>query len=252
MIQLSGRPLIIFDTETTGTSPELDRIVQIALIKLYQDGTRTEWSSLINPEMEIPKEAAAIHGIKTSDVDRGQAPTFKDLARKLYAGFVGCDVGGFNVQFDVKMLVNEFKRVGMNDPTADARCVDAARIFHSREKRTLTAACKFYLGEDLEDAHSAVADTNASLRVLEAQLQRYEDLPRTVEELHTLFFETPEPPFIDVEKRLVWRNGKPTLNFGKFNGVSLDRCGRQYLNWILNNDFSPTVKSYARRALEEM
>ena len=241
-----NRPLVIFDVETTGVHPQVDRVVQIGLIKLYPDGHETEWQSLVNPGMPIPPEATRIHGI--SDDDVADQPTFNLLAPKIANGFKDCDVGGFNVRFDVIFLKKEFDRVGAKSVFTDAKIVDAFRIYRQFKPRTLVHAVKEYLGEDLPDAHDALADAKVTVRVLKAQLVEHK-LPDNVDELYTIFFETPADGFLDPDGKIAWRYGQATINFGKWAATSLDKVDKGYLRWMLDGDFTPEVKHIIREAM---
>ncbi|MEM9897517.1 MAG: 3'-5' exonuclease, partial [Bacteroidota bacterium] len=166
-------PLVVFDLETTGTNISQDRIVELAMVKVMPDGTVEEKSRKINPTIPIPTETSLIHGIYDEDVK--DEPTFKQVAKSLAQYLEGCDLSGFNVLgFDVPMLVEEFLRANVDFETENRKIVDAQKIFHLMEKRNLTAAYKFYCNENLENAHSALADTKATYEVLKAQVAQYE------------------------------------------------------------------------------
>ncbi|MBQ5394310.1 MAG: 3'-5' exonuclease, partial [Alistipes sp.] len=169
------RPIVFFDLETTGVNTSSDRIVEISLIKVMPNGEEIAKTRRINPEMPIPPEATAVHGITDEDVK--DAPTFKQIARSLAQFLQGCDFGGFNSnRFDLPLLVEEFLRAGVDVDFKRFRFVDVQTIFHKKEQRTLEAAYRFYCDRDLENAHSAEVDTRATYEVLCAQLDRYNDL----------------------------------------------------------------------------
>ncbi len=240
-------PLVIFDLETTGLSSRRDRIVQIGLIKLYPDGKVTEWESMVQPGIPIPAETTAVHGI--TDADVADAPTFAALAPKLAAGFANVDVAGFNLKFDLAFFDEAFKRAGVRNPLAQARVVDAFRIFQHQEPRTLTAAFKFYLAETRTGAHNALLDARDTLRVLRAQIERYTDLPRTVEGLHVLFNETVPENCLDPEGRISWRGADAAVTFGEHAGTPLKDLDKGYLRWIAKANFNPAVKKIVEQAL---
>ena len=155
------RPLVFFDLETTGTSVETDRIVEICLIKVMPDGTDEERVWRVNPGMHIPEEASRVHGI--SDADVADKPRFQQLAPTVFEFMKGCDWAGYNSnRFDVPMLVEEFARAGIRFDTNEIRMIDVQNIFYKKEPRTLVAALRFYCGENLENAHSAMPDTRAT------------------------------------------------------------------------------------------
>ena len=174
------KPIIFFDLETTGVNISHDRIIELSYIKVYPNGTEEEKSMSINPEMSIPAESTAIHHITDEDV--ADKPTFKQIAKELAKVFEGCDIAGYNSnRFDIPLLMEEFLRAGINIELSRQKFVDVQTIFHKMEQRTLSAAYKFYCNGDLENAHSANADTRATYEVLKAQLDRYPNLKNDVE-----------------------------------------------------------------------
>ena len=248
-----NRPLVCVDLETTGVRVDRDRIVQMATASIFPDGRVTTWSSLVNPGQPIPPEATAIHGI--SDPMAASAPTFGQLVPTVAALLAGCDLAGFNVErFDRRLLAAEFRRAGVEDPTAGARVVDAYTIFIRHEPRSLDAALQFYgvqEGQATRQAHEASSDVEAAVAVLVAQLKTYSDVPRTVDALHDWLFPT-DPNRIDADGKLVWRDGVATIAFGQQAGTSLAELAvsdRGFLEWILRKDFSDEVKAIVEDAL---
>ena len=166
------RPLIFFDLETTGLNIGKDKIVEICLIKLFPDGTEQEQTMRLNPGCHIPEETSAIHGIYDQDV--ADKPSFSQVADQLLEFFNDSDIAGFNSnKFDIPLLAEEFLRIGKRFDMRNRAVIDVQQIFHKMEPRNLIAAYKFYCGKDLKDAHSANADTRATLEVLDAQVGRY-------------------------------------------------------------------------------
>jgi DNA polymerase-3 subunit epsilon len=236
------RPIIIFDLETTGINLTEDRIVEISLIKVMPDGTTDTKTRRINPEMHIPEQATAIHHITDEDVKN--EPTFKQIAKSLAKLFEGCDIAGFNSnRFDIPMLDQEFQRADVDFDFSKSRFVDVQTIFHKKEPRNLVAAYKFYCGKDLENAHSATADTQATYEVLLAQLERYEDLPTTIDKLSDFSSQNRN---VDFMGRLVYdENGKEVINFGKYKGKLAEDVLRKdlgYYGWIMQGDFTKNTK----------
>jgi len=169
------KPICFFDLETTGVNISQDRVVEISILKVYPNGTEESKTWLVNPEMEIPKEVIAIHGITNEKV--ANEPTFKGLAKDIHNMIKDSDLGGFNSnRFDIPLLAEEMLRAEVDFDMKNRVAVDVQTIFHKMEQRTLSAAYKFYCDENLEDAHSAEADTKATYEVLKAQLDRYEEL----------------------------------------------------------------------------
>lgn len=179
------RPLVVFDLETTGVSVTHDRIVEICLLKVFPDMREEIRTYRINPGIPIPAGATAVHGISNADV--ADKPSFKSMAPELHAYLRDCDFGGFNSnKFDFPMLVEEFFRAGIEFDVRACKFIDAQRIYHMKEPRTLSAAYEFYCSRDLENAHSAEADTVATWEIIRAQMNKYQDLPQEIEGLHKL------------------------------------------------------------------
>lgn len=246
-----ARPLAFFDIESTGANWKTDRIIDLAVIVLHPDGRREERVFRVNPGIPIPRAATAVHGIGDDDVK--DAPLFAAAADGIEKVFEGCDLAGYNlIRFDIPLLQEEFKRANRTFPMQGRRVIDAQRIFHKREPRDLTAALFFYRGEVHEGAHGAAADTEATLRVLEGQLERYPDLPAEVEALSD-YCSPPRPEQIDREGKLVWdADGEPVLNFGKYRGRKLREVmveERVYLEWMLRKNFAPEVDEIVARLL---
>ncbi|HRF80498.1 MAG TPA: 3'-5' exonuclease, partial [Flavobacteriales bacterium] len=229
------RPLAFFDLETTGTRIGKDRIVQIGIIRLLPNGTRESYQTLVNPEMPIPAEATAVHGISDSDV--ADAPTLGAVARVILDELAGCDLSGFNVlRFDIPFLTEELHRVGYEWNTADLRVVDVQRIFHKMEPRDLSAALRFYCGKEHSGAHDALADVEATADVLLAQLKRYpEALQGDVAFLGEFSGDRQRSP--DAAGKLKFdEKGAICLSFGKYAGWTLENIGRNdpgYLQWLM-------------------
>lgn len=234
------RPIIFMDIEATGADATRDRIVEIALIRRAPDGTTTERHERINPEMRIPTEVIAVHGITNEDV--ANCPTFKDVALTLAEFMQDCDFGGFGVlRFDIPILTEEFRRVGIPFSIDNRSIVDALVIFHQREPRDLTAALKFYCGKELIGAHGAKADALAALEVVLGQLERYEDLPREPHLLHH-YCKKQDERFVDSQRKFFWKDGEAAFNFGKHKGETLRdmvKSHRDYIEWIVNEGKFP-------------
>jgi DNA polymerase III subunit epsilon len=246
------RPVVVFDTETTGTNPRSDRIVEIACLKIHPDGRRESWVRRINPRMPIPPASTAIHGI--GDADVAALEGFAELAGELASFLDGCDLAGYNIAgFDLPVLRVEFLRAGIDFDISNRRLVDAQRIFFAHEPRHLSAAARFYCKTDHAGAHGALADAEMTLRVLEGQLSRYEELPRSVAELHELYCAGLDRD-MDPEGRIRLVNGEPTVNFGRNRGKSLKEMRREepgFLRWIMKGEFSAPVKEIVKRFLPE-
>ena len=241
------RPLVIFDLETTGINTAADRIVEICMIKVFPEGQEEMRTYRINPEMPIPPQATAVHGI--SDEDVADKPTFKSLANELNNFLKECDFGGFNSnKFDFPMLVEEFYRTGIEFEVEKRRFIDAQRIFHFKEPRNLKAAYKFYCDMDLENAHSAEADTMATWAVLKAQIERYEDLPNEIDGLHRM---SGQNILADLAGRFIKNEQEEILfNFGKHKGKTVKQVLKDepgYYKWMMDGDFAQQTKNVLTR-----
>jgi DNA polymerase-3 subunit epsilon len=249
------RPVVFFDTETTGTDPAQDRIVEISLVRVAPGATHVDpprtWR--VAPQVRIPMEASRVHGI--TDADVADAPTFAQLADDIAAVLHGADLAGFNVvRFDVRILQAEFARCGHPFDLSAVALFDAQVIYHRREPRTLAAALRFYRGRELHDAHGAEADTLASLEVFAGQLERYDDLALDRRGLHELSTANGDA-YVDSGRRFMWRDGEPCFAFGKLRGKSLrwvaaDPAERGYLRWMADGNFEEDTKAVVREALE--
>ena len=236
------KPLVILDLETTGVNIASDRIIEFSALKVSPGGAE-EWLTLrINPGIPISPEATRVHGI--TDADVANEPSFKDVARRIASFFEGCDLAGFNsMKFDIPILSEEFLRVNVDFNPARHRYVDVQVIFHKKEQRTLSAAYKFYCGMELENAHSARADTAATYEILKAQLDRYPDLENDIEKLsaYSAFNNN-----VDLAGRIVFNEGGiEVFNFGKHKGKPVESVFREepsYYSWMMNGDFPLNTK----------
>ena len=269
------KPLVIFDLETTGLDLVNDRIIQISFIKVYPDGKEERGDYLVNPEEPIPLEISALTGI--SDADVANAKTFKQLSSELEAKFKGCDFAGFNSNhFDIPLLAEEFLRAGIDFDFAKCRLIDVQTIFHKMERRNLAAAYKFYCGRKMEEdfaAHRADQDTEATYRVLQGELDRYN--PLTAEtpdralpnDMDYLADFSKTNNYVDFAGRLIWKemvdakhetikdkDGKPLMhevfNFGKYKGWHVAEVLKRdpgYYSWMLSSDFTNNTKQVLTR-----
>lgn len=236
-------PLIFFDLETTGTDTVRDRIVEISYLKIHPNGKEESKTKRLNPEMPIPPGASAIHGIYDEDVK--DAPTFKQIAKSLADQMEGCDLAGFNSsRFDIPLLVEEFLRAGVDIDFSKRKMIDVQIIFHKKEQRTLEAAYKFYCDKNLDNAHSAEADTRATYEVLKAQLDRYPDLKNDMSKLSEefSFFNNN----VDLAGRIILdENGVEVFNFGKHKGKSVVEVLKKepsFYAWMMDADFPLNTK----------
>ncbi len=240
-------PIVFFDLETTGVNITSDRIVEISYLKVFPNGNEVSRTMRINPEMHIPEQASEVHGIYDDDVK--DCPTFKQVAKDVAHDFEGADIAGFNSnRFDVPLLTEEFLRAGVDLDMTRRKFIDVQVIFHKMEQRTLSAAVKFYCGKELEGAHSADADTRATYEVLQAQLDRYDELQNDIAWLSEFSSHTNN---VDFAGRIVYDDkGVEVFNFGKYKGIPVVEVLRRdpgYYSWIMQGDFSLNTKQVLTR-----
>ena len=231
------RPICFFDLETTGINVAKDRIVEIAILKVFPNGNKESKTWLVNPEMVIPEESIAVHGITNEKV--ASEPTFKELSKEIYKMIKDSDLGGFNSdRFDIPLLAEEMLRAEVDFDMKNTVSVDVQTIFHKMEKRTLSAAYKFYCDKDLTDAHSAEADTNATYEVLLSQLERYPELENNIKMLAEF---SSHKRTVDFAGFIVLdEDDDEVFSFGKHKGKKVHAVLENepgYFSWILNADF---------------
>ena len=236
-----ARPICFIDLETTGINISLDRIVEIAIVKIGLDGTKQVKRRLVNPEMPIPKASSDVHGITDEMVK--DAPSFKVLANEIKQFMEGSDIGGYNSnRFDVPILNEEFLRAGIQVDIETRKLLDVQKVFHMMEQRTLSAAYQFYCHKTLQDAHTAEADATATWEILEAQILKYPQIGKTVDSIVKF---TGEDEIIDFARRFVYENGVPVFNFGKHKGKPVTQVLKeepQYYDWMMKGDFALHTK----------
>ena len=240
------RPLIFFDLETTGTNIIHDRIVELSYLKIYPDGKKEQKTRRLNPEMHIPEASTAVHHITDEDV--ANEPTFRNIAKSLLEIFEGCDIAGYNSnKFDVPILIEEFARCNMKFEVSNRHFIDVQNIFHKMEQRTLVAAYKFYCGKDLQNAHSAMADTEATYEVLLGQLERYPELQNDVEYLSKF---SSIGKNLDLAARIILNeDDEPIFNFGKHKGKTVKEVLRKepsFFDWMIQGEFPKNTKDVLR------
>lgn len=244
--------LVVLDLETTGTWVDRDRIIEIAMIKCTPEGGKETYDKKVNPGMPIPPAVSRLVGITDEDVKR--APKFSDLAQEVMAFIEGCDLAGFNAaRFDLPLLRREIYDAGLKFNWEHVKVYDAQKVFHLNEKRDLTAAYSFYCNKPLENAHSALADTQATLEVLEAQAVRYGEGDHPLDSLSRFKYEQTSE-FVDDERKFRWWNGKVYMMFGKYaRKYSLQEIVQKdpgYLEWIVSAKFSEEAKTLVSNALQ--
>lgn len=244
------RPLAFFDIESTGLNVAKDRIIEICILKVNPNGTTETKTWLLNPDYPISEEASGVHGYKNEDlVDK---PTFKQTAKEISRFLDHCDLSGYNaLKFDIPMLVEEFLRADVDFEVSNRKMIDVQNIFMKMEQRTLAAASKFYLNQELENAHSAEADTVATYEILKAQIEKYQATERTDKEgnvstpvkndMQALHEFSSHHRNADLMGQIVFnKDGIETFNFGKHRGKTVEEVFSNepsYYNWMINADF---------------
>ena len=252
-ISLSNH-LAIFDLEATGLSVTNDRIVEIAVLKIAPDGTKTEFHKRLNPERAIPKEVSEIHGIYDEDIK--DAPTFKQIVPEVEEFLKDADIAGFNSnKFDLPLLAEELLRAGSTFDLSDKKHIDVQNIYHKMEQRTLIAAYKFYCDKELIGAHSASHDAAATWEVLDAQVGKYKDLQNDIHFLSD-FSRYQNVSRIDFAGRLALdKNGKGIYNFGKHKGKTIKEVSELepgYYGWMMDADFPLYTKQCLKKEMEKI
>ncbi len=236
------KPLVILDLETTGVNIATDRIVEFSALKVSPGGAEESLTLRLNPSIPISPESTRVHGI--SDADVANEPHFRDVARRIASFLEGSDLAGFNsMKFDIPILCEEFLRVNVDFNPARHKYIDVQVIFHKKEQRTLSAAYKFYCNSDLENAHSAQADTAATYEILKAQLDRYPDLENDIDKLSAFSAFNNNA---DLAGRIVFNEqGVEVFNFGKHKGKPVELVFKEepsYYSWMMNGDFPQNTK----------
>lgn len=241
-----SRPLVFFDLETTGINTMKDKIVSVSAIKLYPDGKRNSFYSLVNPAMPIPESASKIHGVYDKDVEG--KPFFKDLAPTIELIFKGSDIAGYNSNyFDVPLLSNEFSLSGITFPDPGTMFIDVCTIYKTMNPRNLSAAYERYTGKSLEGAHNAENDNEATIDIFLAQLEQHPELPLTVKEIDEMYGGAAR---VDISGKFIKdSNGTYYFNFGKYKNEPIQKANLHYLAWMYSErcDFSEEVKGWARK-----
>lgn len=264
------KPLVFLDLETTGVDKEKDKIVEICILKIFpvdqvlkliENGQpanhvdivqpQTIYHSLIHPEMHIPEQATAIHGITDQDVEK--APAFKEVAKEIFELIEDSDIAGFNSnRFDIPMLYFHLIAAGIKWNYKNSNWIDVCNIYKIKEERTLSAAFKFYTGADHLEAHGAEGDVKATLKILEAQLSKYEDLPKEAAAL--ALYSNFNKPILDISGKFTTdAEGDVIFSFGKHVGKKCKSSveTKEYLQWIAGPKatFTEDTKHIARQLL---
>lgn len=246
------KPIVFFDLETTGVNIATDKIVEIAILKVFPNGNKESKTWLVNPGIAIPQESIDIHGITNEKV--ANEPPFKELAATVSKMIEGCDLAGFNSnRFDIPLLAEELMRAGIDFNMNDRKAIDVQVIFHKKEQRTLSAGYQFYCGKELEGAHGAEADTNATYEILLAQLDKYTDIENSVDALSEFSTHGVRADFAGFI--LMNDEKKEIFSFGKYKGRTVEEVFEEnpgYHNWMQNADFPLYTKKVLSEIKERM
>ncbi|MGJ8759905.1 3'-5' exonuclease [Polaribacter sp. R2A056_3_33] len=246
------KPIVFFDLETTGVNIATDKVVEIAILKVFPNGNKESKTWLVNPEMEIPQGSIDVHGITNEKV--ASEPTFKELAPQINEMIADSDLAGFNSnRFDIPLLAEELMRAGIDFDMKNRKAIDVQVIFHKKEQRTLSAGYQFYCGKELEGAHGAEADTNATYEILLAQLDKYDDIQNTVDALSEYSTHGERADFAG----FILMNDKKQeiFSFGKYKGRTVEEVFKEnpgYNNWMQNADFPLYTKKVLKEIKERM
>lgn len=232
--------MVVFDIETTDAAQDCG-IIEIAALKIHPNGHHETKRWLINPEKPISQGAFDAHGYTDEDVK--DKPTFKEVAIQIYNFVADASVlMTYNGnQFDIPILYRHFVSVGIEWNPHNITKIDVMDIVRKLEPRNLGAMFKKYVGEDLKDAHSAHADTIATLRLFYALIQRHPEMGESPSEVVKWAQDGKEQNYVDVD----WvfkKDSDNNLTFakGKHAGevVSLEKH-KSYLEWMLRADNPP-------------
>ena len=246
------KPIVFFDLETTGVNIATDKVVEIAILKVFPNGNKESKTWLVNPEMEIPQGSIDVHGITNEKV--ASEPTFKELAPQINEMIADSDLAGFNSnRFDIPLLAEELMRAGIDFDMKNRKAIDVQVIFHKKEQRTLSAGYQFYCGKELEGAHGAEADTNATYEILLAQLDKYTDIENTVDALSEYSTHGERADFAGF---ILMNDEKQEIfSFGKYKGRTVEEVFKEnpgYNNWMQNADFPLYTKKVLKEIKERM
>ncbi len=249
-------PIIFFDLETTGVNIASDRIIELSYLRIDLNGNELSRTFRVNPGIPIPAKSTEIHGITDEDVKDAQ--TFNEIAKTVAKELEGCDLAGYNaVRFDIPLLAEEFLRAGVDIDMKKRKFVDVQVIFMKMEPRTLAAALSFYCNKDLENAHSAEADTRATYEILQAQLDHYSNLENDIAKLSEFSAYNKNADFAG---RIIYdENDAEVFNFGKYKGKLVAEVLNKdpgYYGWMMQGDFPLYTKkvltSIKLRALKNL
>lgn len=229
---------IFIDLETTGLNTNQDRICQIGAI--LNDGS--EINTLINPHKNIPQEVTDITGITNDDVK--DAPDLETVADQLISALEKAEAFvAYNFTFDFQVLQSElFRTVQYELKEEDFIFVDPYKIFRKMFPHTLSNAYRFYTGEQMQGAHTAIEDIRATKIVLERQQEEYPELFE--KGLKQVQLETIGETSI-LGKWFARKGDSYSFKQGKHRGETVDQSHQNYLKWIYSlEDITMSERRY--------
>lgn len=244
------KPLAFFDIETTGLNITTDRLIEISILKVQPNNTEEQKTWRVNPGVPIPEQSSKIHGIFDKDVEG--LPFFRDIAHEVSRFLQSCDLAGYNaIKFDIPVLMEEFLRTDTPFDLTNRQLIDVQTIFMKMEPRTLKGAYRFFCQKELEDAHSAQADTFATYEILKAQLDRYQDAQYedvtgnkskpVVNDMQALHNFSSHHHNADLAGQIIFNAaGQEVFNFGKHKGRTVTEVFQNepsYYDWMMKGEF---------------
>jgi len=236
------KPVVVFDLETTHADATLCEIIQFAGVRIPPTGPATSLVFLAKPNVPCTPEAEVVHGITNERLVN--EPGFEHYMPQIVELFTGADVAGYNaIGFDLQILERYLVKMGHSTLLDDAHVLDAFTLFAKQYPRTLTKAFELYAGDEMQDAHDAMADVAATIMVLNAQIDR-EGKPFTAVSEATHMAPDRRVGFTD--HIIIDDTGTPVINFGKHKGTPIGFVPYDFKQWMLRNSFPPKIKEYIR------
>lgn len=246
--------IVFFDLETTGAqkNPALIRIIEIYGIKVNEklETVGTIYFKCNNDGIPIEQDAFERHGILESDI--ADCPTFNEVAPTVFNFFNGCDVGGhYCTSFDIPILYESFLRAGLVWNFRELKVYDTYTIYKKFNSGKLGELYKRYTGKDLENAHTADADTMATLEVYKYQVENGQELEDSELKVYSERLDIMGNFLIGYKP-----NGEKYIYipFGKYKGKPVEEIDQSYLEWIANNEegFPMDTRNYARQLIAKL
>lgn len=229
------KPIVFFDIETTGIDIKNDRIIEICAIKYRPDRTKLTLHKYFNPGRESQPMALEAHGLTTEFLSKYNS--FEESAEELFEFFKDSDLGGYNcISFDIPLLYEEFARCGKYLSLQGLSIIDSYNLLNKFETRKLNDIYKRYFGQDIDGAHGAEADIEATIKVFEKQITSYGLEETSIKDISKIIRSTSKNEFIvDLSGWFRHRDGEFYFGKGKHKD-SLVSENLDYLKWMYEND----------------